>query len=952
MSAVKKIALVTEELSIFPPSGGIGAAFLELALALNAAGHSVDVIFVPTAFEVAMQAQQGHYAFDSCGIRLIVPDFDKYVWSGEDYSKKSYTVFKTLEDIGYDYDYIHFHEYKGLGFSTVEAKRCGLAFGNTEIVTQLHGPTAWTIQANGSLLSHQDQLRIDHMERRVIAGSDVVISPSQFLLDWLERHDYALPPVSNRFVIKNLMKEKAALRFDNDNLGTRVPINEIVMFGRHEDRKGVLIFADAVRQLGKKGRLNGIAVTFLGGFGNINGRHSGVVLTEILKDVDFNVNFITDANRDMAHRYLRSRDDILVVVPSPQENLPYTVFEAISLGKPVLSSSRGGGRELLTAEQHESHLFEPTADGLLAALESAISDGLAISRLSESFEEVERQWMAFHDDVHHAPVPEIIAQPRVMLGITHYERPKKLLDALWSAIRQDYPNLEIIVVDDGSKSEEARKILDQIEPILARFGGRLIRQENAYLGAARNAAARNSTSDYVIFLDDDDIAFPDMVSRLVRAAVLSKADIVNCPNMFMEEARRGEALLDGENFNQKLSYLPLGGPLSIGAFENWFGSATALISRTAFDRVGGYTEEKGVGFEDYEFMFRVVQSGGQIAILPKPLYLYEVDRPSMISRTSIMANYRRVYNAMDLSLCGTDMGDVIQMVVGQKALSDQEGRVSWEESRDPNRAILQNVRESAGDPKEVRNALALYADALGAVSAARAWRTSSILDQAMQDPEQPFSPRRVLAPKPFHNEAAESDVMVLLALGRVEDAAEYIGRCSKKKAIISSNIALDFNRLCEESAVQTQVVDRIARDLLRGKVMFKDAVVIVTAALGHALSRNSVVPGVAAYLTEIYLSEEEAYRQRYPDVDAAIAGRKILPDAMEHFKRHGFEENRSGYRLFVLVAENLSKRFGEVHPWDLPQLLGHSNFLELTQVTRRADWDQSEVESRSFMLVG
>lgn len=931
MLSVKKIALVTEELSIFPPSGGIGAAFFELALALNAEGHSVDVIFVPTDFDVALKAQKGHYAFDSCGIRLIVPDFGKYVWGGEDYSKKSYTVFRTLEDVGYEYDYIHFHEYKGLGFSTVEAKRCGLAFGNTEIITQLHGPTAWTIQANKSLLSHQDQLRIDHMERRAIAESDVVISPSQFLLDWLEQHDYKLPTISNRFVIKNLMKQKASSGFDNDNLEARMPVNEIVMFGRHEDRKGVLIFADAIRQLGKQGKLSGISVTFLGGFGNINGRHSGVVLTEILKDADFKIRFITDANRDTAHRYLQSRDDILVVIPSPEENLPYTVFEAVSLGKPVLSSSRGGGRELLATEQHESHLFEPTVDGLLKALESAIDDGLAIAKLSEQYEHVKHQWMAFHNNAHCSPVPETTAQPRVMLGITHYERPKKLLDALWSAIRQDYANLEIIVVDDGSKSLEARKVLDQIEPMLARLGGKLIRQENAYLGAARNTAARNSTSDYVIFLDDDDIAFPDMVSRLVRAAVLSKADIVNCPNIFMEEARRGEALLDGENFSQKLSYFPLGGPLSIGAFENWFGSATALIRRTAYDKVGGYTEEKGVGFEDYEFMFRVVQAGGQIAILPKPLYLYEVDRPSMISRTSILANYRRVYNAMDMSLCGAEMRDVIQMVVGQKALSDQEARVNWEERSDPNRDLLQKVRESAGDPKKVRDALALYAEALGAVSAASAWRSSFIVDQGMKEPEQPFSPRRAVPSKPLDKDGAKSDVMILLALGRVDDAAEYIIRISQGKSIISSDTALDFSRLCEEFSVQTQVISSISEELLSRNVMFIDAVTIVTAALTHALIRNNIVPGIAAYLSEIYLSEEVAYRQRYSDVDDAIAVRQILPDAMEHFKRHGFEESRSGYKLFVAVANRLSKRFGEIRPWDLPQLLGYRDYLDLAQ---------------------
>nr|AIA92007.1 Glycos_transf_2 [uncultured Klebsiella sp.] len=85
----------------------------------------------------------------------------------------------------------------------------------------------------------------------------------------------------------------------------------------------------------------------------------------------------------------------------------------------------------------------------------------------------------------------------MVLGITHYERPAKLLEAVMSAIRQSYRNLQIVVVDDGSSCPATLEALDKIEVILERAGGKLLRRENGYLGAARNTIAAATQSDYL-----------------------------------------------------------------------------------------------------------------------------------------------------------------------------------------------------------------------------------------------------------------------------------------------------------------------------------------------------------------------------------------------------------------------------------------------------------------------
>src|SRR5699024_2540888 len=156
-------------------------------------------------------------------------------------------------------------------------------------------------------------------------------------------------------------------------------------------------------------------------------------------------------------------------------------------------------------------------------------------------------------------------------------------------------------------------------------------------------------SEYLCFLDDDDVAHPELIEKLVTAAVASDADVMNCLNIFMPESRRNELLHHNEAFSEPVSYIPTAGPLELAPKTNVCGAATALITRSTFAAIGGYAEIKGVCREDYEFFVRVSQDGYKIDVTPIPLYLYEVDRPSMISKTSTEANFRRVLESLDTS---------------------------------------------------------------------------------------------------------------------------------------------------------------------------------------------------------------------------------------------------------------------------------------------------------------
>ena len=108
--------------------------------------------------------------------------------------------------------------------------------------------------------------------------------------------------------------------------------------------------------------------------------------------------------------------------------------------------------------------------------------------------------------------------PLVSVVLTHHGRPRMLRSALRSLKSQSYPKFEVIVVDDGSAGAEIIDELKSIEREISPLGWRLIRQDNRYLGAARNRGAKEAKGKYLIFMDDDNVAKPEEIETLVRAA--------------------------------------------------------------------------------------------------------------------------------------------------------------------------------------------------------------------------------------------------------------------------------------------------------------------------------------------------------------------------------------------------------------------------------------------------
>lgn len=959
--ARQRICLVTEELAIGEQSGGIGGAFLELARLL-ARENSVDVLYCPVQFP--NDDKKGHLEsyFSALGIRLSFLKSSEYCWEEQGAAVRSYSVFRTLLERGIDYDFVHFHDYKGLGYYTLCARDQGLGFEDTIFVVQLHGPTRWTIETNEALFTHQDQLKIDFLERGSIARADYAISPSAYLLEWMRGKEWDLPQKDRCLVVKNVctgllglpgVKRSHLERMDSHREDRRTAISEIVMFGRHEYRKGFTVFCEALDHLNKELSERAVKVTFLGKFGRISEEHSGVILAQKAAKWGFPVSVLPFCDRHDAAEYLVSRPGALAVIPSPAENSPYTVLEAVALDKPVITSTSGGASELLDERVRDEMTCEMTAEGLAEAIRSVILNGISAPILAEALADTETHWLDFHRRAEQAARgSDNDDNPLVSICITHFERPMKLFEAIASIARQSYKNIELIVVDDGSPSSSTRDALKELRPMIERLGGQIIFRENGYLGAARNTGAAAATGEYLCFLDDDDIAFPDMVEKLVGAAKRTKADIVNCLNVFMPESRRQEAWPLPQQFQNKVSYIPLGGPLSLVPVENTLGAATALISRRCFHALNGYTEIKGVGHEDFEFFARALQAGFKLEVCPLPLYLYEVDRPSMISGTSAVRNFRRVFKSVDVAKNADAWGDLIQLNTGRAGTDHGINRRLFLQKRDANSKILGAI-DRAAESKEVLEHLSSYASAIKSPAMERAFRQAvdTIRDGKSGQASVDLSGLTVQPIEHFIGETVgvqpqagiREDAEVVAHLGTSKFTEMFCAAISKKRVVSTG----DLTRLRMALTGTFSKSDTLSiLDALRGRnVMSFDIPLLLEVMMFMAL-QGGETSSSARFLQLIIDIESDEYLRANPDVAAASAEGGVT-SALDHYLNYGHLESRVGFQRLHASVRTLNgltgsdmnlKQFiefakGAARPIDIGKLL--SRFAATKNATRQ-----------------
>ena len=119
--------------------------------------------------------------------------------------------------------------------------------------------------------------------------------------------------------------------------------------------------------------------------------------------------------------------------------------------------------------------------------------------------------------------------PEISIIIPNYNTEKYLSRCLDSLVHQTFKDIEIIVIDDGSKdkSVEIMKEFSQKDDRV-----KVIEQQNAGVARARNRGLETATGKYLMFCDSDDWYEPNMCEVMHKTIEKEKVDVVCCHNAF------------------------------------------------------------------------------------------------------------------------------------------------------------------------------------------------------------------------------------------------------------------------------------------------------------------------------------------------------------------------------------------------------------------------------------
>ena len=202
----------------------------------------------------------------------------------------------------------------------------------------------------------------------------------------------------------------------------------------------------------------------------------------------------------------------------------------------------------------------------------------------------------------HRPLPRL---PFVSVIVCSYNGAKTLAQCLESLGKLDYPNFEVILVDDGS-TDETREIATRFPHV------RYFYQTNHGLSHARNYGASVANGEIFAYTDSDCMADPDWLYYLLSTLLSGNYAGVGGPNVSPP----------AQNWVQACVAAAPGGPshvlLTDTVAEHIPGCNMAWY-RWAFENIGGFDPEYHQAGDDVDFCWRVQQAGHEIAFSPTAL---------------------------------------------------------------------------------------------------------------------------------------------------------------------------------------------------------------------------------------------------------------------------------------------------------------------------------------------
>jgi len=235
--------------------------------------------------------------------------------------------------------------------------------------------------------------------------------------------------------------------------------------------------------------------------------------------------------------------------------------------------------------------------------------------------------------------------PTVSVIIPCFNTGEFIEECVESVVGQDVPEMEVIIVDDGS-TEAAT--LDALERLTAKYRNhRIIRTHHHNVGQARNTGFAHSSGRFVLFLDSDDTIGKDFLSATIR-------ELEGRPDC-------GMAFTEVELFGLMSGILQTGPLVFQGEiyFDNYL-HPSAVVRREAIGVSGGFNPNL-VSYEDWDFWITLHEAGVKFVKARNVLAFYrrrenskliqnQARRPYLINQ--LVLNHKEAYGRLFLSPIG------------------------------------------------------------------------------------------------------------------------------------------------------------------------------------------------------------------------------------------------------------------------------------------------------------
>jgi glycosyltransferase involved in cell wall biosynthesis len=283
----------------------------------------------------------------------------------------------------------------------------------------------------------------------------------------------------------------------------------------------------------------------------------------------------------------------------------------------------------------------------------------------------------------------MMQSPLISIIIPTYNRAALLTETIESVLGQSFPNLECIIVDDGSTDGTAE--------VVARYGERIryVYQRNSGRSIARNKGFELSRGVYVSFLDSDDLLEPDSIQQRVEYLNSNPgAGFVYC----------GFETIDDDGMN---SPLPLnfkrhppqcGRIFSSLLYFDYIPPATLLIRRECHEGAGGF-ETSMEPAEDYDWLLRLSRQF-TAGYIPQKLARYRIHSGGTSAARLQMATVRVLAKHLDDPQTRASLGQSWRVAIGDHncAIGNY-----YYNNASPGKALLRYVKSMYTNPGRMKD---------------------------------------------------------------------------------------------------------------------------------------------------------------------------------------------------------------------------------------------------------